>query len=77
MTRMFAVTLERDDDNQWIVSDSFSLCYGHGKDPTHALFSWLRDLDRCHRQMTLAEREGRLGKAFGGRLANIRDILSP
>lgn len=75
-SRSFVVYLVEDEHQHWLASDSFSDAYGYGKDPTHALFSWLRDVDSRYRDFTKHERKNRLGKGLMQELAKMRKVLA-
>lgn len=74
-TRSLTVTVSDDDgDGVWVAFDNVSGASGQGYDPTHALFSWLRDLDARHREF--ARNRDRLAPGLRKELAAIEGVLS-
>jgi len=73
-TRQITLTIsDADGDGHWVVSDSVSDMYGEGKDPTHALFDWLRSLDHDYR--FLKKEKHRLGPGMVETLKRLEDLL--
>jgi hypothetical protein len=79
MSRAITLTISDDDgDGVWVVTDNISTVYGDGKDPTHALFDWLRTTDSLYRELKRCVKVGKpISAHLQAELDGLRKALDP